>query len=548
MTKQFLRSSVMLAGMAVAFLLPLPTQAQSPASTFSESVEVRLVNVEAVVTDRNGVRVFGLTPEDFRLVVDGEEVPIEFFTEFRGGEALRAVGASPWEIAPISESQTRGTSYLVFIDDFFPVQIDRNRVLRALEAQLPFLREGDRMAIVAWDGSRTQMLTSWTSSARELKRALRKASSRRAKGLQRIAERRNMLSGPFLTRSLRTAVGRRLDITERVYAELLIDQLRDAVAGASATLRGFAAPPGRKVMLLVTGGWPFAPADFVTGNPITAQLDYHFERGDEIYGLLIETANLLGYTLYPIDAPGLQTDSGISAANQAFRSGGSIRALDFYRETELHYSLRYLARETGGRALINGQREEPLSLVANDTQSFYWMGFTPRRTGDGEVREIRLDMRSPELRVRNRSGYRDLSLDQEVTMQVESALLFGYPAHSEELRVTIGRSEPLKRKRMLVPVTVRLPLSAIALLPAGDNEYVAELEVRIAAIDSRGDRSEVTTLSWRVTRSELPEGDESIEYTTALRMRRKPQDLVVAVYDTKSGALFSSTAQVDPVS
>ncbi len=548
MTKQFPRSSVMLAGMAVAFLLPLPTQAQSPASTFSESVEVRLVNVEAVVTDRNGVRVFGLTPEDFRLLVDGEEVPIEFFTEFRGGEALREVGASPWEIAPISESQTRGTSYLVFIDDFFPVQIDRNRVLRALEAQLPFLREGDRMAIVAWDGSRTQMLTSWTSSARELKRALRKASSRRAKGLQRIAERRNMLSSPFLTRSLRTAVGRRLDITERVYAELLIDQLRDAVAGASATLRGFAAPPGRKVMLLVTGGWPFAPADFVTGDPISAQFDYRFERGDEIYGPLIETANLLGYTLYPIDAPGLQTDSGVNAANQAFRRGGSIRALDFYRETELHYSLRYLARETGGRALINGQREEPLSLVADDTQSFYWMGFTPRRTGDGEVRAIQLELRSPGLKVRTRSGYRDLSLDQEVTMQVESALLFGYPAHSDELRLVIGRSNRLSRKRMLVPVTVRLPLSAITLLPAGDDEYVAELEVRIATIDDRGDRSEVTTLPWRVTRSRLPEGDESIEYTTALRMRRKPQDLVVAVYDTKSGALFSSTAQVEPVS
>ena len=543
---QLFKNSRILAAMAM-LLLPASATAQSPASAFSEMVDVRVVNVEAVVTDRSGVRVFGLTPEDFRLLIDGEEVPIDFFTEFRGGKALRDAGASPWEIAPISESQAEGTSYLIFIDDFFTVAIDRDRVLRALENQLAFLRPEDRMAIVAWDGARTEMLTSWDSSSRELTRALRNARSRPAGGLKRIAERRSILSGRFLTRRLRFAVGRRLDITERVYAQILIDQVKDATSAASATLRGFAAPPGRKVMLLVTGGWPFAPADFVTGDPISAQLDYRFERGYEIYGPLIEAANLLGYTLYPIDAPGLQTDTGVSAA-LAFRGSSGIRSLDFYRETELHYSLRYLARETGGRALINGQREEPLSLVADDTRSFYWLGFTPRRTGDGEIHAVELEMRRPSLEVRTRSGYRDLSLDEEVTMQVASALLFGYPAHSDQLAVEIGTSRRQNRKTMLVPVTVRVPASAVAFLPTRDGEYTAELEIRIAALDERGDRSEVTTLPWRVTRAQLPGVNDSIEHTTSLRMRRQPHDLVVAVYDTKTGALFSSSTQVSPVS
>ena len=547
--KRFFKDSRMLAGMAMTLLLPVSILAQAPASTFTESVEVRVVNVEAVVTDRGGVRVFGLTPEDFRLLVDGEEVPIDFFTEFRGGKALRDVGTSPWEIAPISESQAEGTSYLVFIDDFFTVAIDRNRVLRALEDQLAFLQPEDRMAIVAWDGARTEMLSRWSSSGRELTKALRNASSRRAQGLRRVAERRSILSGRFLTRQLRFVGGRYLDITERVYAQILIDQVKDAASAASATLRGFGAPPGRKVMLLVSGGWPFAPADFVTGDPISAELDYHFERGEEIYGPLMETANLLGYTLYPIDAPGLQTDTGVNAASDlAFRRSSGVRSLDFYRETELHYSLWYLARETGGRALINGQREEPLSLVADDTRSFYWLGFVPRRTGDGEIHTIELEMRRPGFRARTRSGYRDLSLDEEITMQVASTLLFGYPAHSDQLAVEIGRSQRQKRKSMLVPVTVRLPVSAVAFLPAGDDEYTAELEIRIAALDEQGDRSEVTTLPWRVTLAKLPEGNEIIEYTTSVGMRRQQHDLVVAVYDTKTGALFSSSAQVVPVS
>ena len=157
MTKQFSRSSAVLLGIAMVLSLPFPASAQSSDSTFVESIDVRVVNVEAVVTDRNGVRIFGLTPEDFQLTVDGEEVPIEFFTEIRGGQVLRDVGASPWDIAPISEGQAQGTSYLVFIDDFFSIGVDRNRVLRALRDQLSFLGSEDRMSIVSWDGAQQRL-------------------------------------------------------------------------------------------------------------------------------------------------------------------------------------------------------------------------------------------------------------------------------------------------------------------------------------------------------------------------------------------------------
>ncbi len=540
-------SVTLLAALAATAILPLAAEAQPPSTAFSDSVDVRLVNVEAVVTDRNGVRVFGLTPEDFRLLVDGEEVPIEFFTEYRGGEALRDVGASAWDIAPISERQASGTSYLVFIDDFFTIANDRDRVLRALESQLAFLEQGDRMAIVAWDGSRLEMLSTWSASHRSLKRALRQSAERPAGGLRRLAERRSLLFGTVPTQPRNVVGGRPLEITERIYVERLTAEIKEAVGAASATLRGFAAPPGRKVMLLVSGGWPWAPADFVTGNPVTAQLDRHYVRGGEIYGPVIETANLLGYTLYPIDAPGLQAGSGVNAAEPTSRASFGLRSLDFYRELELHDSLHYLARETGGSALINGQRVEPLSRVVADTQSFYWMGFTPQRTGDGEIRTIRIEMRSPDLEVRSRSGYRDLSVAEEITMQVESTLLFGSPARTDQLVVELGATQELRRKRMLVPLTVRLPASAVALLPAGEDRFSAELEVRIAAIDDKGDRSEVITLPWRVMRSRQPEGDESLEYATALELRRRSQDLVVAVYDTKTGALFSSSIQVSPV-
>ena len=308
-------------------------------------------------------------------------------------------------------------------------------------------------------------------------------------------------------------------------------------------MRGFAAPPGRKVMLLASGGWPFRPAEFVTGDPLAASFDRDFEQGREMYGPLAETANLLGYTLYPIDAPGLDGNSRVDAS----RSFPTNSAFADYRELEIHDSLWYLARETGGEALLNGQRTKPLSLVSDDTRSFYWLGFNPARTGDGEVRSIELEVKQKGLEVRSRSGYRDLSVEEEVTMQVASALLFGFPAHSQGLAVELGDSQRDKRKTMIVPVTVRLPAEAVALLPTADG-FSAALEVRVAAIDENGDRSDVTTLEWPVTRAKLPAAGEALEFATSVRLRRASQDLVVAVYDTNSGELFSASSSVVPAS
>ncbi|HEY0782001.1 MAG TPA: hypothetical protein VGE98_06085, partial [Thermoanaerobaculia bacterium] len=51
----------------------------------SESIDVRAVNVEAVVVDRKGVPVRGLQASDLRLLVDGKEVPIDSLAEVADG-------------------------------------------------------------------------------------------------------------------------------------------------------------------------------------------------------------------------------------------------------------------------------------------------------------------------------------------------------------------------------------------------------------------------------------------------------------------------------
>src|SRR4029077_4648531 len=60
---------------------------EPPVAVVGETIDVRVVNVEAVVTDGRGQVVHGLTAADLALVVDGKEVPIDYFTEVRDGLA-----------------------------------------------------------------------------------------------------------------------------------------------------------------------------------------------------------------------------------------------------------------------------------------------------------------------------------------------------------------------------------------------------------------------------------------------------------------------------
>src|ERR1700761_7429618 len=95
---------------------------------FAATVNVRVVNVEVTARDFRGNPIHGLKPADFRLKVDGKDVPIEYFTEVLQGEE-----ASEPASAPSATPVKVGTSYLIFIDDFFSIDTQRNRVLDRLE-------------------------------------------------------------------------------------------------------------------------------------------------------------------------------------------------------------------------------------------------------------------------------------------------------------------------------------------------------------------------------------------------------------------------------
>jgi VWFA-related protein len=514
-----------------------------------------VINLEVVVTDKDGIPIGGLGAGDFRLLIDGEEVPIDYFSEIRGGVVLEGKGEEETPGVPaLGPGEPVGTSYLVFIDEFFSIGVDRKQVLEALRANVARMQPEDRMAVVAFNGKDLDMLTTWSSSITALERVFRDALGRPTYGLQRFAERRqldifrneefvdlidfdvNALGGPFFRREL--------DPEERAYISRLSDQLNRSVAAATATLRSFARPPGRKVMILLSGGWPFIPSDYLIGDLSRSLIHREGPYGPLIYGRLAETANLLGYTIYPVDMPGLDRTFVGGAERRTAPDPRSLNS-DFYRENEVHYTLHYLARETGGEALVDGNRIKAFETVVSDTRSYYWLGFTPSREWDDRYHSVEIELANPDFRARLRKGFIDSSAEREITMAVESTLLFGNAPGGGSVSVIAGDPVFSDRNRMEIPIKVTFPLEEITFLPQGD-EYLAELEMRVAVLDEKGNQAPIPVLPLSLRLPEKPAAGVEGSYETRLRLRRRAHDAVVAIHDPSSGKILSAGFAIEP--
>src|SRR6185503_8676888 len=342
-------------------------------------------NVEATVTDASGHSVHGLAAGDFRLLVDGNEVTIDHFDEIIAGNTRRAeaVADAATASAAAAESLQLERDFLVLVDNSFAVAAARNLALAALSRELAALQPQDRMAVVAFDGNRLDTLSPWTNDRAVLAAALGAATKRPARGSQLIAGHRGMAvdvdfaivaaieSGidPDELGVVTQPLGQRADPEARA-------QLGKTAAAMAGALRGFEAPPGRKLLVLLTGGWSL-------------------QIGPRLFGPLIESANRLGYTIYPLD---------VAAA------GGSRPDL-----------LAPLAKATGGK--VPEALGTALVEVANDSGSYYWLGFDAPFRGDDKVHRIEVTMRRADLVVRSRSSYSDLSAHTEVAMKAEGVVL-----------------------------------------------------------------------------------------------------------------------------
>ena len=527
---------------AIVPLAAASAQQRALPEVFSEVIDVRVVNVEVVVTDRQGDRVHGLKASEFELLVDGEPTPIDYFTEIRDGFALDTAEGDAAAVPSLDPNAPVATNFLIYVDDLFSIERDRNRVLDRLEEDLGELASSDRVAAVAFDGSSVETLTGWTQSPNRLKEALDRARGRPAHGLKRRSELRMADSDGESISQLEQSTGPRGDVRGLAsraaiyYEEKLSDQLERSMQAAVATMRRFANQRGRKVMLLLAGGWPRSVKVYALGRPPlddTEAIDSRVASEDELYGPLVSTANLIGFALYPVDVP---------AAAAGRRNPLKGRE----RQYQLRSTLQQLAAPTGGVPMLAAQRDTALSRVIADTRSYYWLGFEPQRREDDAFHEIVVrSIGRADLDVRTREGYVDMSRDREIAMTAEGALLFGDLPDALPLDVRLGPPVPAGRGRMSVPMEVTIPLDEVEFLPT-DDQSQSVLEVRVAVMDESGNRAEVSLERVPVVGPEQPQPGQIFYYQTDLQLRRREHTVLITVRDPLTGTTLSATREIRP--
>jgi hypothetical protein len=324
-----------------------------------------------------------------------------------------------------------------------------------------------------------------------------------------------------------------------------------AYATASAleqVVQALAGLPGRKAVLLLSGGIPHRPAEallsawrnrFANDDPgagVDRTLESTMEglgRGDATQ-LLARTAahaNAGRVTIYALGSPtvpsAISADMGAGdtwTANEEWIANSNTRT-----------SLESLALPTGGlSALDDGGALVALAEMRADLESYYSLAYEPREGGRGRDRKLRVEVLRPGLEVRHRSAHRVRTGTELMAEHARSALLFGREQNPLGLTVEVGAVESgAKRGQSELPLTLTLPFAELVLLPAGAF-HEGRLSIHIAATDEEGRTSAVASseVPVRVPNEQLFAAlSQPLVYRTRLAIRDTRQRIAVTVRD-----------------
>ena len=157
-----IRRSVTAAFLAATTLFA-QQQPQTELPKLSETIDVRVINVDVVVTDKKGNPITGLKKEDFHLYENGVPKTVTNFYEVEGSKALNVVAASqPGVQAPPPAAQPAREEIpenlrrriIFFVDNLSLMPFNRNRVFKEMkEFARNVMRPGDEAMVATWNRS-----------------------------------------------------------------------------------------------------------------------------------------------------------------------------------------------------------------------------------------------------------------------------------------------------------------------------------------------------------------------------------------------------------
>ncbi len=378
-----------------------PPAAQSPQQpTFR--VQVDYVEVDAVVTDREGRLVRELKKEDFQVSEDGKPQTINTFTFVDIPiERFDRPLYSPSPIVPDIQTNERpfdGRVYVMVIDDLHTRFGRTNRVKTAAHQFIETrLGANDLMAVVHTAGA-TDASQEFTSNKRLLLAAVDKTQGRKLDSATA-----NKTTEYYRTQGMRTQgdpVNDPDDVERSFNARNALQSLKN-VAEWFASVRG-----RRKTILFVSEGIDYDITDLIPQNGSNHRdATQILEDTREV----IQAATRANVSIYGIDPRGLTDLGDESIEIQSFPDDTSLGIGPGSLMNELRMSqdsLRVLSDETGGFAVVNrNDFTTAFDRIVEDNSSYYVLAYYPPDPRPGREHKITVRVNKPGLTVRARQGY-----------------------------------------------------------------------------------------------------------------------------------------------
>jgi VWFA-related protein len=384
----------------VVFLLaiaPVP-HAQQPAPTQGPTfrLAVDYVEVDAVVTDRDGNFVRGLAKDDFEILEDGKPQTVTSFTVV--DLPVRKPSPPAYRTAPVepdvrsNAGQFDGRVIVLVLDDLM-VDPQRTNKVRAAAGQFinRFVSENDVVAVIQ-TGAGGKSAQNFTTN-----RALMLSAVNKFLG-KKIA---SVTSATIAEQERTNAAGRTTQVEDPLRFERA-SRARDTLTRLRAASEYLSAIHGRRKTMI----WFSEGIDSDFENP----MDHQGTLVRDELAALIGAAQRAGVAFYAIDprgvGAGMDEIIGIRSLPEDPTSPlGPTSLMDEVRRSQ--GSLHTIANETGGFAVTGGgDINEQFAKIVEQNSSYYLLGYYPtvdRR--DGKFRSLDVRVKRPGLRVQHRKGY-----------------------------------------------------------------------------------------------------------------------------------------------
>jgi VWFA-related protein len=468
-------------GFALPQQQPAPAPRQQPPAVPGQTeqddddevvrITTNLVQVDAVVTDRDGRQVTNLSAEDFEILENGKPRQVTNFSYVRVAQPTttpeperarprerNAAATPPVPPARLRPEQVRRTFALV-VDDLMmsaeSVHFARQALRKYVDEQI---ESGDLVSIIRTSAG-IGALQQFTNDRQRLYAAIERVrwSPRRGGSTTAFEQTLDATNPGGVPGSVD---GDRLSLKD--FDELRRERFTVGTLGSlDFIVRGMRELPGRKAVVLFSDGFPLRDSRGDTARYLTG-----FQR-------LIDLANRASVVFYTVDARGLQPVGPFASDNTA----GSPRAPGMDGQPLLgpgtggiptheigarvlsartgalsasQGTLKTLADATGGTALINqNDLNKGIRRALDDMSGYYLIGYRPDDsafdplTGRVRFNSLKVNVKGrSDLRVRTRTGYigrpeaETQPKPQTRTGQLMAALVSPFGAAGVNLRLT----------------------------------------------------------------------------------------------------------------